>query len=164
MNGQSLYEKLRQNAKTFLEAYSFTPTTGQPNLDLLSSCMSPNFALSWGHIHMTKQQPRLSKTLDEAGFRQHLSTMVPFIESTRVVIHDTIVDELARKVVVRASFFLCPKGQGQDGAEKEEPENELVWILQFDEAGGKVDAATEFLDATATARIGELIAQAKQRE
>lgn len=165
MNGQSLYEKLRQNAKTFIEAYSFTPSTGgQPNLDLLSSCMSPNFALSWGHIHMTKQQPRLSKTLDEAGFRQHLSTMVPFIESTRVVIHDTIVDEPARKVVVRASFFLCPKGQGQDGAEKEEPENELVWILQFDEEGAKVDAATEFLDATATARIGELIAQAKHRE
>ncbi|KAF3013292.1 hypothetical protein E8E14_010265 [Neopestalotiopsis sp. 37M] len=161
MNGLSMYEKLRQNAKTFIEAYNFTPATGQPNMDLLKSFMSPDFTLAWGHVHMTQQQPRLSKALDFAGFREHMGAMVPFIESTRIVIHDSIVDEPARKVVVRASFFLCPKGQSE--GHKEAPENELMWILQFDKDGEQLDSAVEFLDATATARLHEIITQAKQK-
>ncbi|ETS73931.1 hypothetical protein PFICI_13797 [Pestalotiopsis fici W106-1] len=161
MNGLSVYEKLRQNAKTFIEAYSFTPEAGQPNIDVLTSFMSSNFTLAWGHTYMTQRQPRLSKALDQAGFREHMGAMVPFIESTRIVIHDIIVDEPARKVVVRASFCLCPKGQNE--GEKEAPENELMWILKFDQEGEQLESAVEFLDATATARIGELVAQAKQK-
>lgn len=107
---------------------------------------------------MTKDKPNLQQTLGPQGFILHLSTMVTSLLSCRVVIHDIVVDEPASKVAVRNSFFLCPKGQLE--GQEEEVENDLMWILGMDSTGEKIESAVEFLDATATARIGELITRA----
>lgn len=111
---------------------------------------------------MTKDKPELRKVLDKSGFLDHLGTMLPFIESVQPVIHDVVVDEPARKVVAQISFIICPREQDAD--RKEAVENELVYILTMDETCERIESAREFLDATATARIGELVARARQKQ
>ncbi|KAK6072364.1 hypothetical protein SCUP515_07445 [Seiridium cupressi] len=162
MSDQSRYNVLRETAHAFIKAYGFTSATGSPDMDRLTSLMDPNFKQSWGHNYMIRERPGLQQILDRDGFHKHLSTMVPFLESCEAVIHEVIIDEPASRVVVRNSFFMCPKGQNE--GDKEAPENDMIWILIMDETGGRITSAQEFLDATATARIGELIAKAKLRD
>ncbi|KAH6643431.1 hypothetical protein BKA67DRAFT_665241 [Truncatella angustata] len=165
MTGETLYNTIRETVWTYIEAYSFSGPHGKPNIRLLTSLMSPEYQHSWGHNHMIRDMPRLQGVLDGEGFAAHLGSMVPHLESCRAVVHDMIVDAPARKVVVRNSFFMCPRGQGGGGEDgRETVENDVLWIFGMDESGSRIESAMEFLDAAATERIGELIAKAKERQ
>lgn len=157
MSAVARYRIFTETARTFIEAYGFTSESAPLNLDLLLSLLAPDFQQSWGHNYMIQDKPELQKPLDRDGLLAHMKTMMPFLKSCRIIIHDIIVDEPARKVMIRSSFFICTKGQ-----DDEEVENDLIWILKMNITGDKIEHAMEFLDAAATARIMERIALAKE--
>ena len=46
---------------------------------------------------------------------------------------------------------------------KETVENDMVWLLQMDDTGDKVQRAIEYIDKSASARPAEVVRQAKDR-
>jgi len=77
--------------------------------------------------------------------------MTPKLESAQAEITDMIIDETKRKVMVRATYRLTPKGSKEAGV------NDLIWILGIDEKGEKVESGKEFIDGEAAMRLGQLI-------
>lgn len=93
----------------------------------------------------------MNKTLDFDGFLGHLNSMVPRLESAHVQISDMIIDETQKRVVVRATYRLTPKGSKESGS------NDLLWILEMHESGEKVKSGKEFIDGDAAMRLKELM-------
>jgi hypothetical protein len=68
------------------------------------------------------------------------------MEILRIEVQGFSVHEGARRVAVRAGFYMKPKGS-------EEILNELVFWLQMDEGGEKVVEATGFFEPAASEEI-----------
>ncbi|KAJ6542883.1 hypothetical protein B0H19DRAFT_841523, partial [Mycena capillaripes] len=108
----------------------------------------------WGHNHLVSKNPCL-QGLDNAALEAHLQSTGMLLESLGGEVTDIIVDEHTRKATLRMSYFLKPKGS------EETVENDLIWVLKFTEEGeieGGADGilikeSTEFIDATASARL-----------
>lgn len=145
-----LYTQLRDAAETFVVAYDF-PAGQTPNIEGMKSTRSSTYTQRWGHARLISQNLMLQGVIDMEGFLRHLEYLMPNMESVSSKIHDVLVDEHKRKVTVLMSYFLRPKGA------EEAVENDLVWILEIDDSGEKVQSGIEYMDATAFSRIGELI-------
>ena len=83
--------------------------------------------------------------------------MLPNLQSWETTVTDVLVDEVKRKVMLRVSFWMVPKGKGEG------VENDLLWVLELAEEGGgwKVRRSTEFIDGMAAGRLKEIMGVGK---
>lgn len=84
--------------------------------------------------------------------------MTPHLESWDIKITDVMVDETRQMACVRASYFMEAKGIG----EQEKVENDLIWWLQMEEDGKKVEKAVEFIDGVASMKLMEVMKSMKK--
>lgn len=82
--------------------------------------------------------------------------MLPKLESWETTVTEVTVDEVKKRVVLRVSFWMVPKGT------KEVVENDLLWKLEMDEGGKKVQRSTEFIDGIAAGRLKEIMMGGKK--
>jgi hypothetical protein len=151
MANHHLYETLKSTAEKFVHSTSFSVPASGPDQAAIRSICAENYKQSWGHNTFISTRPHLNKTLDFDGFMGHLNTMTPKLESAEAEITDITIDERQRKVVVRATYHLRPKGSKEAGV------NDLVWILKMTESGEKVESGREFIDGEAAMRLGQII-------
>jgi hypothetical protein len=147
----SFYDTLMSTAEKFVHMTDFTPSDNGPNESKIRALCADNYQQSWGHDYFISSKPHLNHTLDLNGFIGHLSTMSSKMTSADAEVTDMSVDERQRKVVVRATYKLLPKGCPEPGV------NDLVWILKLSEDGRKVESGKEFIDGEAAMRLGQLI-------
>ncbi|KAF2704277.1 hypothetical protein K504DRAFT_495012 [Pleomassaria siparia CBS 279.74] len=147
-----LYKTMHATAIEFIESQTLDPT--QPtrmSTSRIRAIRSPNFTHSWGHNYHVSITPPLRGTLSVDDFIAHLESMTPRLESWDTIITDMIVDEAKLSVVVRASYHMHAKGA------EEKVENDLVWFLDMEQGGKRVQKGMEFIDAMAGARLRELM-------
>lgn len=145
----ALYAKLLSLSETF---------ANPPDFPTFLALRAPSARHYWGHNHLVSKNPCLQGQ-DNVAFEAHLKSTGRFLESLGGEVTDIIIDEHKRKATLRMSYFL--KANGSD----ETVENDLIWVLKFTEEGeveGGVDGilikeSTEFIDATASARLGVLL-------
>lgn len=147
----SFYDTLMSTAEKFVHMTSFTPSDNGVNESKIRALCADNYTQSWGHDYFVSSKPHLNHTLDLNGFLGHLNTISPKLASADAEITDISVDERQRKVIVRATYKLQPKGSPEPGV------NDLVWILKLSEDGRKVESGKEFIDGEAAMRLGQLI-------
>lgn len=146
-----LYTTLKSTAETFANSTSFSAPSNGPDISAIRAICTEDYKQSWGHDYFTSTRPHMNKTLDFDGFLGHLNSMVPRLESAHVQISDMIIDETQKRVVVRATYRLTPKGSKESGS------NDLLWILEMHESGEKVKSGKEFIDGDAAMRLKELM-------
>jgi hypothetical protein len=156
-NASTLYSTLHDIAIHFVHSSALDPRkmTRIDESRIRAIRSSSGFTHSWGHSYAASLSPALSKPLDVEGFINHLKIMTPKLESWDTDVRDVMVDEARMKVVVRASYWMQPKG-----VEKEERvENDIVWFLDLVEEEGvvKVKNSVEFVDGVAAGRLRELM-------
>jgi hypothetical protein len=156
-NASTLYSTLHDTAIHFVQSSALdsskTTRIDEPRIRAVRS--SSNFSHSWGHSYAASLSPVLSETLDVEGFINHLKVMTPKLESWDADVTDVMVDEARMKVVVRASYWMQPKGVGKEAR----VENDIVWFLDLveEEGGVKVKKSVEFVDGVAAGRLRELM-------
>lgn len=147
----TFYDTLMNTAERFVHMTDFTPADNGINESKIRDLCADTYTQSWGHEYFTSTKPHLNHTLNLDGFLGHLNTMCPRLASSDAEITDMSVDERQRKVVVRATYKLLPKGAPEPGV------NDLVWILKLSEDGRKVESGKEFIDGEAAMKLGQLI-------
>jgi hypothetical protein len=152
-----MYATLHNTAFAFMDAQTQDPSqTLRMNFSRIEELCTSDFEHSWGHNYAISMNVRLQGTHSFSQFTQHLETMLPNLESWETWVTDVTVDELKRKVVLRVSFMMVPKGS------KEGVENDLLWMLEMDEGAKKVRRSTEFIDGIAAGRLKEIVMAGKK--
>ncbi|KAI0724231.1 hypothetical protein C8T65DRAFT_625831 [Cerioporus squamosus] len=124
----------------------------------------PSAIHAWGHNHLVRHNAGLQDRMDNAAFAAHLASSGRYLTSPTesAKVHDILVDEHKRTAVVHMSYFLMAKGAPND----EVVENDLIWVLRFTEEqeqdvsgldGVRIKESVEFIDASASARLGTLV-------
>lgn len=146
------YHQLHTTALAFIDALAEVPDQpSRMDFERMKALCTPDFQHSWGHTYATSLNARLQGEHSFSDFAAHLAMMLPNLDTWKVNVTDITVDEVRKKVVVRASFDMSVKG-AETGVE-----NDLLWLLQMDDTGEKVKKSVEFIDSVATGKIRELI-------
>jgi hypothetical protein len=151
-----LYKALHATAIGFIEAQTLDPSLpSRMNFENIRTFCSPSFHHSWGHKYAVSVSPPLQGTLSFDGFTAHLQSISPRLESWKAEVTDVLIDEMKRKVVLRISFLMLPKGA------EEEVENDLLWVLDMERGGNgeevKIRGSREFVDGVAAGRLREIM-------
>ena len=148
MSPSPLYVKLRSLAQIH----------AIPNdVEQLLSIRYPDAIHAWGHTHLVSRHSTLADRMDNTAFLAHLKSTGPYLDPARggAEVHSITVDEYERRAVVHMSYFLVPAGS------EEKVEQDLIWILKFTEGEDveqvQIKESVEFIDATASARVGSVI-------
>lgn len=88
--------------------------------------------------------------------------MTPMLETWRVEVTRTIVDERQHEVAAWAMYYMTPKGDGS--TESRTVRHEISWWMTMNEKGDLVERAVEYVDGSAAARIQELVGQFKKSQ
>ncbi|KAF3917639.1 hypothetical protein AA313_de0206783 [Arthrobotrys entomopaga] len=163
-----LYRTIHHTCIEFLSSMSQDPSSPTLiNADDIRAVRTHDFQHSWGHRYAVSLHPQeygTPVTLDEMV--THLEAAAPLFKRWDVEIEDVVVDEVRRKAVVRSTYKMQAKGasstkeesEGEEGEGekegdgegevevKEVVENDMVWMLQLDEGGERVERAVEFKD------------------
>ncbi|KAJ7632606.1 hypothetical protein FB45DRAFT_509436 [Roridomyces roridus] len=127
------------------------------SLEQLFSIRAPHAIHAWGHNYLLSRNPKLANRMDNDSFMSHVLISSKYLDTESLKIHDIIIDTESRKSAVHMSYFLVPKGS------TETIENDLIWMLKFtdDDEVDKVliEESVEFIDATASARMGTVSRQ-----
>lgn len=157
----SRHASLRKTALAFLAAQSHTPSLPTAiDYALLRSLVSPHYTHTFGPRYAVSQAPKLQGTFTMEAFIEHLSGMVPRLETWGIEVRSVVVDEVAERVVVQAGYGMCVKGC------EERVENEVVWWLDLEqegegEGGWRVRRSVEIVDPVAAGRVRELMMEGK---
>lgn len=147
----ALYTTLRETAHAFVNAKS---------LDGIKATIThPEYAHGWGHNDYTSKHSYMSSILDYDAFFVHLERTGAKLSSVRTEITDTVVDAKERKVVVRATYFICAKGISEDEAEI----NDLVWMFKMTRDGTKIKEGIEFVDGDWAGRLNAMVEKGQAR-
>lgn len=92
---------------------------------------------------------------DLDGFIAHMQQMIPRLKDWQIEIRESTIDEQEKKAALRTYFRMTVKGKGS--REDRTIRNDLVRLLDLTDDGNKVERATEYVDAGASAVIGEKI-------
>lgn len=84
------------------------------------------------------------------------------LETWRVEVSRTVVDETQREVAVWADYYMTVKGEGS--VEGRTVRHEISWWLRMDESGEGVERAVEYVDGSAAGRIQELVGEYKRSQ
>lgn len=142
------YLQLRTTALAFIDALAEVPDHPlRMDFDRMRSLCTSDFQHSWGHTYATARNARLQGEHLFSDFAAHLTMMLPNFETWKVEVTDMSIDEVKRKAVIRASFYMLVK----DAVET--IENDLLWTLEMDDAGEKVKKSVEFIDSVATSTL-----------
>ncbi|RDX56214.1 hypothetical protein OH76DRAFT_605557 [Lentinus brumalis] len=134
------------------------------DVDELLTIRHPSATHAWGHNHLVRNNAGLQDRMDNAAFAAHLASSGRYLTSPteNAKVHEITVDEHKRTAVVHMSYYLMAKGSSDD----EVVENDLIWLLRFteeaeQEVGGvdgvRIKESVEFIDASASARLGTLV-------
>lgn len=155
MAGTGLYEKMHKTARDYvLSTAPKSPGSNQPDPERVYSTLSSEAVLSWGHAHFISTKPGLQGTRSPQEFVSHMSGMARTFDTWKIEIADVNVDVARMSAVVRANFYMTPKGQ-------EAVRNEIIFWTAMDEHGEKVIRSTEFVDPVATAEIAARVEASK---
>lgn len=146
-----LYHRLRATAETFAHAFDTDACTGSMDKARIMAVRTTTCTQSWGHAFYVSSRPGLQGSIDNDAFWSHLSGMANKLETVGSKVHDVIVDESRRAAMVRMSFFITARGA------EETVENDMVWFLEMDETGDRIEKSVEYMDGEASKRLGELI-------
>jgi hypothetical protein len=152
-NASKLYSTLHDTAIEFIDSSSRVPSeVNRMDEARVRAVRSQNYAHTWAHNYLVSKIPGLSDVLDVDGLIHHLNNMTANLDSWDTDVTDVMVDEVRKKVIVRASYWIQPKGL-------EKVENDLIWFLDLVEEDGawKVSKSVEFIDGLATVKVLELI-------
>jgi hypothetical protein len=152
-----LYDQITTTAQRFLHALNPDPIdSNRVNAARILANLSPDFRMSWGHATFVRGKPALQGAKSGPEFVEHMRAMTPGLETWRNEITQRVVDPVQRTAVVRADFWMVPRGEGT--REERTVLNEILFTFEMDARGEKVVAAVEFVDPVATAEIGRLMA------
>jgi hypothetical protein len=154
-SASSLYQTLHQTALSFVDSLKKAEDGSPFNEPLFRSVRTSNYYHLFGHNHFVSTAPHLQGEKDLEGFISHVISMMPKLEKYDSNVEDIMVDESKRAVVLRATYYMKPMGAEQA------VENDLVWWLWMDESGKKVERSTEFVDAFATMKLGQMLSMVK---
>jgi hypothetical protein len=148
-----MYKQLHATTTEFVRCLDKDPSqpTRMDHARIRAVRSETNFEHSWGHNYLVSTAPHLRGVLDANGFLKHLDTMVPRLESWNTDITDFTIDETQKKAVVRGSYYMLAKGA------TEPVENDLVWMLWFEDDGKRVRKSIEFIDGAASGKLKESI-------
>jgi hypothetical protein len=151
-----LYKALHATALGFINAQTLNASfSSRMDFALIRTYCSPSFQHSWGHNYAVSVSPPLQGSHSFDGFVAHLQSMLPKLQSWKAEVRDVVVDEVKMKVVLRISFWMAPKGVGEeDGVE-----NDLLWALEMegDRQGVRIKGSREFVDGLAAGRLREVM-------
>jgi len=102
----------------------------------------------------------LQGTKSPAQFIEHMTMMTPLLETWRVEVTRTVVDEHQKEVSVWANYYMTPKGEGS--VESRTVKHEISWWLKMTRDGGLVERAIEYVDGSAAQKIQELVGEYKK--
>ncbi|KAK6527787.1 hypothetical protein TWF694_004767 [Orbilia ellipsospora] len=160
-SASTLYKTIHHTCIEFLSSMSQDPSSPTLiNTDDVRAVRTSDFEQTWGHRFSVSLHPQEYGTpLTMNGLVEHLEAAAPLLKRWDVEIEDVVVDEVRRKAVVRSTYKMQAKGasltteEGENKKEnegevevKEVVENDMVWMLQLDEAGERVEKAVEFKD------------------
>lgn len=146
------YINLHATTLAFIDAQAQDPS--QPlrmNFKCIEEICTTDYEHSWGHNYAVAMNPRLQGTHSFSQFKKHLEAMLPNLESWKTTVTDVLVDEARRKVMLRVSFWMVPKGSHAA------VENDLLWMLEMNREGTKLKKSTEFVDGIAAGRLEEFM-------
>lgn len=153
------YTALKETALAFIDVQRRNPalSTGM-DVDGLRNLVTKSFSHSFGPTYSVSHAPRLQGPFTIDKFIEHVSAMIPQLESWDIDTTGIVVDEVGSSVVIRASYMMHVGG--------EKVENDIVWWLELEEGnevdgGWKVRKSTEIVDLGAAARIKELMMRGK---
>ncbi|KAF6755824.1 hypothetical protein DFP72DRAFT_302546 [Ephemerocybe angulata] len=122
------------------------------DLQQIIAIRAPDAVHAWGHNYLISRNPGLRDRMDNEEFHAHITSTGRYLDSGDSKVHEIVVDEHQRKATIHMSYFLVPKGS------KETVENNLIWTLKFTDAEDVekvlIQESVEFIDATASARLG----------
>jgi hypothetical protein len=148
------YEQIKSAATTFILANNpLQEGTNEPNIEKLRSTSASTFSISFGHSYFTSTRPALQSTHDFDGFIAHQKKMTPLLSTWKAEVKDVYVDVERKTAIVTSEFHMTPRMK--ESSKSETVVNEIVWFLEVDEEG-LVTKATEWVDAAAAGRLGEL--------
>lgn len=151
-NASKSYLQLRTTALAFIDALAEVPDhPSRMDFERMKTLCTTDFQHSWGHTYATSLNARLQGEHSISSFVAHLAAMLPNFESWEVRVTDVTIDEVKKQAVVRASFYMLVKEA------EASVENDLLWVLDMDDAGEKVRTSVEFIDSVATGKIKELM-------
>jgi hypothetical protein len=144
----------------YSKLFSLANAHATGSFDTILSIRSPDARHSWGHNHLKSTNASLQDVMDNAAFASHLKSTGPLLTVASAKVHDILIDEMKRKATIHMSYYLVPVGDSNEVVE-----NDLIWLLTFTGSGEVQDDpeavliknSIEFIDATASARIGVLI-------
>jgi len=156
MSSPGLYQTIRKTAHAFVDATDpTTPGTNETNPDAIRALCASDCVLDWGHATFVSTAPPVQGKHSTQSFIDHMGGMTPKLETWRTEVASIVVDVEQKSAVVRAMYYMTPKGKGS--REERTVLNELLYWFVMDEAGAKIVRSTEFIDPVAAQRIGALI-------
>lgn len=151
---EDLYDRLAATARGFIEATNAkTPRDNNPDYDLIRSFAAPHFRIEWAPKLFASTSPVLGDAKDIDGFCAHIQRMSANMSTWAILIQDLFVDVKRRMAIVRADFWMLPRGS-------EKVLNDIVWFIKMDESGEKIVDCTEYVDPAASKIIKDRIAAA----
>lgn len=124
-----------------------TPGSNEVDGEAILSNLAPEYKHDFGHSYFVSTKPPLQGAKDGNGFVTHMSGMAPMLQTWDIKVTNTCVDAERRSAVVRADFFMTPKGG-------EMIVNDIIFWMNMDESGKKLVKLTEFVDPAASAELG----------
>jgi len=155
----TLYKTLHHTAHSFLSAQNpLTPGTNTPPAP--NPLCTRNHLTSFGPSFLISTNPMLQGTKTPAQFVEHMKLMTPMLETWRVGVTRSVVDEYRREVSVWAKYYMTPNGAGS--LESRTVEHEISWWMKMTGDGTLVERAVEYVDGSAAQRIQELVGEYKK--
>lgn len=124
-----------------------TPGSNDVDAEAILSNLAPEYQHDFGHSYFVSTKPHLQGEKDGNGFVQHMSGMATWLQTWDIKIRNTCIDDKRKSAVVRADFYMTPKG-GQTIV------NDILFWIALDESGRKLVKLTEFVDPVASAELG----------
>ena len=123
------------------------PGSNDVDSDAILANLSPSYIHDFGHSYFVSTKPPLQGEKDGQGFVAHMSSMAPMLQTWDIKVTNTYIDAEKRSAVVRADFYMTPKGG-------ETVVNDILFWMCMDESGEKLTRVTEFVDPVASGELG----------
>lgn len=146
-----MYETIYKTAEGFCQSFKLDPQTGRLDADLILSYRSPGCRQVWGHTYSASRTPGLDQEIDNETFMSHIQSFFGSLQNVAWDVKGIYVDEQRRAATVRICCAMSPKGV------QEVIDNDMLFVLEMDEEGKKIDRLIEYADPAAVGRLFELI-------
>ncbi|KAK6331477.1 hypothetical protein TWF730_004559 [Orbilia blumenaviensis] len=140
-----LYQTIHATCIKFFKSVSRNPENPKViDIEAVKAVRTSDFIQTFGHRFMVSHHPEYQTPVTLDTLIGQLGVVSPLLNLWDMEIEDIFIDEGRRKALVRSTVELQAEGQ-----DKPVIKNDMVWILDLTDDGGKVRKAIEFEDSMA---------------